>query len=535
MQSESPRREIVNVMQTDDVVELEMSDSGKSVGRNRLTIEASSREYEERYSALVSATSNKVWVANANGDIMEDVQYWEEATGQSPEVYKSWGWVRALHPDDAEWVERKWRETVRARTSIEIEYRIRLQTGEYRRICARGVPIPAERGEFRGWVGTITDVEDQRRAEDSLRKSENLMRRAFDVARLYAWEYDFQTGAVAYSDNISNLTGFDYKKVGPDLEGVMTPVHPDDRATITQKIEEAISSGRFEVDYRITYPAANQPIRWFHASGETVYDKNGAALRLIGVSQDISERREADDALRANSEQLRALSARLNSAREEEGARIARELHDELGSALTSLKWDLERLGKLNQAEDLHLESQARRKKIEGMKESIDSIINTVRRISSELRPSLLDNLGLAAAIEWQAKQFETRANIPCRFSNTLDRIELSKEQITEVFRIFKECMTNILRHAHATRVDIRIGAKEGDLIFEIEDNGIGITDAQRKSSGSLGLLGMRERATLIGGKIEIQGIENHGTVVTLSIPGSPHVYRKYAKHGTFK
>lgn len=494
----------------------------ESSSRKQTRVETRLRESVERYSTLVTATSNMVWVANAQGDIIEEIQYWENATGQSPEEYKSWNWLRALHPEDAVWVEEKWRKTVEARASIEMEYRLRMHSGEYRRISIRGVPMPTIAGEFRGWVGTIADVEDQRRAEEALRQSENLKRRAFDVANLYAWDLDLETGVVVFSENFSNLIGLDDKMVGSDLDWVLNLIHPEDREMIAQKIKDALISGKLEADYRFNDPETGQTIGWFHAVGETVYEESGNPTRLVGVAQDITLRRGAEDTLRATSEQLRALSARLNSAREEEGTRISRELHDELGSALTSLKWDLESLGKLIPAHGPELSRLARQKKIEGMNESIDAIINTVRRISSELRPSILDNLGLAAAIEWQAKQFESRTKIPCRFSSSVELIDLSKEQITAIFRIFKECLTNILRHAQATEVSVRIDGGERELLFEIEDNGIGISDAQRNGSQSLGLIGMRERALLIGGTIEIVGIENKGTKVTLSAPWIP-------------
>ena len=148
-----------------------------------------------------------------------------------------------------------------------------------------------------------------------------------------------------------------------------------------------------------------------------------------------------------------------------------------------------------------------------------DTTINTVRRISSEMRPIALDVLGLIEAIEWQARQFQVRTGIIVQLDCTLEKVDLSLEESTAVVRIFQEGLTNILRHAQATRVNIQMRQEDREFILTINDNGRGITDDEKAGQRTLGLLGMRERATLIGGKIDITGFENQGTIVTLRIP----------------
>jgi signal transduction histidine kinase len=148
-----------------------------------------------------------------------------------------------------------------------------------------------------------------------------------------------------------------------------------------------------------------------------------------------------------------------------------------------------------------------------------ETTIGTVRRISSELRPSVLDDLGLAEAIEWQAGQFQARTGITCRCDCPPEELDLSREQSTAVFRIFQEALTNIIRHAQATSVDITMKIEGGELVLKIIDNGRGITENERAGARSLGLLGMRERAHLIGGKININGVEGEGTVITVRVP----------------
>ena len=231
--------------------------------------------------------------------------------------------------------------------------------------------------------------------------------------------------------------------------------------------------------------------------------------------------RESEEQLRATTEQLRALSARLESAREEEGARIAREIHDELGSALTTLKWDLETIDReYVEAED-NADLVRIREKIAAMMQLIDATTKTMKRISGELRPSILDDIGLVEAIDWQAQQFQNRTGIICNCDCGLENVELTPEQSTAMFRIFQEALTNILRHAKATQVDVAVKQDSGKLVLTIKDNGRGISEEEKSRPESLGLLGMRERVSLIGGQIDITGVEGEGTVVTVRVPVS--------------
>jgi signal transduction histidine kinase len=237
------------------------------------------------------------------------------------------------------------------------------------------------------------------------------------------------------------------------------------------------------------------------------------------LRREIAERERAEEELRRTSDQLRALAASLTSAREAEGIRIAREIHDELGSALTSLRWELESCDKIISKSSDQLQPELLREKIAPMIKLTDATINTVRRISSELRPSILDDLGLVEAIEWQAQQFQAQTGIICHCDCALENLDLSQEKSIALFRIFQEALTNVLRHALATKVDINIEEKADEFILTTSDNGKGITESQKSDSRSLGLLGMRERAHLVGGEIEITGTEGRDTVVTVRVP----------------
>ena len=251
-----------------------------------------------------------------------------------------------------------------------------------------------------------------------------------------------------------------------------------------------------------------------------------AVLGTVIVTCTFDRLQQSRDLLHTTNEQLRALSASVSSAREAEGHRISRELHDELGSALTALKWDLEMVSNAV-SESLHrTDVEDIRRRVTAMTMIVDSMIGRVRRIAADLRPSVLDNLGLADAIEWQVQEFQARTGIPSRWSGVSGPVALTKDQSTELFRILQEALTNILRHAGATRVDVSATVESGVFTLRVQDNGRGITDEERSAVRSLGILGMRERATLIGATLDIIGAPGQGTTLILQVPG-PAAARK--------
>jgi len=199
--------------------------------------------------------------------------------------------------------------------------------------------------------------------------------------------------------------------------------------------------------------------------------------------------------------------------REEERTHIAREIHDELGQTLTALKMEVAWLGSKYRDHDLLFE------KTKSMSELIDSTIQIVKKISSDLRPVLLDDLGLVAAIEWQAEEFRKRTGIQCRVRFSPRDIAVDKALSIDIFRILQEALTNVIRHAEATKVEVCLEERDGEIVLTIEDNGRGISEEQISDTRSFGLVGMRERASFLGGKARIEGAMDKGTVVSVTFP----------------
>jgi len=223
------------------------------------------------------------------------------------------------------------------------------------------------------------------------------------------------------------------------------------------------------------------------------------------------ELHKKSERLRESEDQLRRLAAHLISVREEERAHIAREIHDELGQVLTGIKMEVGWLQK-RLKEPLLLE------KTESMSKLIDSTVQTVRKIATGLRPEMLDDMGLVAAVGWQAKEFQKRTGIRARAHLPPER-KFDFEISTAVFRIFQEILTNVARHSRATRIDIRLAASDERIELEVVDNGVGIPEVELRGRKSLGLLGMQERALLFGGEVAVSGVPGQGTRVAVSIP----------------
>lgn len=216
--------------------------------------------------------------------------------------------------------------------------------------------------------------------------------------------------------------------------------------------------------------------------------------------------------------ELRALTAHIQDIREEERKQISREIHDELGQALTNIKLDLSWVNK-NLIANKGQELENVVNKVEIMTEKIDDSINTVRKIATRLRPSILDNLGLAAAIKWQLKEFKSRTQLDCEFKNSIKNLDVSPEISTVIFRIFQESLTNIARHANAGKVEIKLRKQNGNIVLETSDDGKGFDAGVYKNSKSLGLLGMEERAAIYGGDFKVQSNTGKGTRTVLKIP----------------
>jgi signal transduction histidine kinase len=249
------------------------------------------------------------------------------------------------------------------------------------------------------------------------------------------------------------------------------------------------------------------------------------AITALLLATVVSERARGEEALREardsleervaeRTAELRELSRRIESVREEERKRIAREIHDELGQSLTALKIDLSWLAKRLPSAKRELLERA-----EGMAAAIDSTLRAMRRLATELRPSVLDELGLFDALEWQLQEFQARTDIVCTHRFQISSVPLDAARSTDVFRVLQEALTNVARHAGATRVDLAVMCEDSRFVLELRDNGRGIEAQAPGDRQSIGLVGMRERVARWGGRLDIHTAQGEGTTLRVELP----------------
>lgn len=358
-----------------------------------------------------------------------------------------------------------------------------------------------------------------RGAEVALQQSEERFRQMAESIQEIFWMRDLEKNKILYvSPSYEKIWGRSCRSLYEEPASFIESIYPEDRPQVLAAMKK-IPFELGELEYRIVHPDGS--IRWIRDRAFPIRNEKGEIYRISGVAEEITKRKRAEEELMRSRQQLRNLAARLESVREMERAWISREIHDELGQIFTSVKYEIALSRKL--AEKIGgLAAEGRSsldEKLLSALNLVEGAIKTVRRIATELRPGILDDLGLMAALEWQASEFQQRTGIDCRLRSDLQEIRLNREGATAVFRIIQEILTNIARHSGATQVQIRIKEKEGNLLLEIKDNGRGISEEEISDPKSLGLLGMRERALLLGGETRISGTPHKGTQINVKIP----------------
>ena len=404
--------------------------------------------------------------------------------------------------------------------------------------------------DFLGVV--FENVTDQRRSERALRESEERFRLLVQGVQEYGiFHLDPSGNVVSWNAGAARLMGYRAEEIVGKHISVFYPKDDVENGMPESNLAEASRAGQAEEEgWRVRKDGSRF---WANVlltalrGGQRGYaqltrdmterrereealtrakellelrvEQRAAVLTRVNeeLRVEIAERRHAEEQFKETLDQLRALAARLQSVREEERASIAREIHDELGQACTAIKMDLALIGHKITRRQTQL-----RAKIESSMRLVDDMIVTLRRIASDLRPRTLDDLGLAAALEWQGQEFEKRTGIKCHLVLPQEPLNLDPERSTAIFRIFQESLTNVTRHAQATGVEATLEIAEDQLIFRVHDNGKGFDPEEAKAKKSLGLVGMQERALLLQGEVRIEGIPGSGTTMILRIPLLP-------------
>ncbi len=470
------------------------------------------RESEERFRATFENAGVGMALVDMQGHPIKTNPALREMLGYGEEELSRMAFTEFTHPDDREldWglfgelMAGKWEK-------YEIEKRYLKKDNSMVWGLLTVSLVKSGDGRPLYGVGMVQDITERKRAETALRESDKRLRSLFENATVGIYRTTPAGQVLVANPALVKMLGYGSMEelVERNLEGKgFEPDYPREFFHARMAREGEVKG--LEAVWRKQDGTAI----FVRESARAVREEGNQILYYDGFVEDITELKRAEKERQRSFDQLRALAARLQSVREEERKRVAREIHDQLGQALTAIKIDLSSL-----VRELPRGEQQPAKRTASILKLVDESIQTVRRISTELRPGMLDDLGLAATIEWAGEDFQARTGTMCRVHVPQEDMAIDPERATAIFRILQETLTNVARHAGASKVEVRLARENGELTVEVQDNGKGIPEEKLSAGKSLGILGMRERAMLLGGELTICGLPGNGTIVRVRIP----------------
>lgn len=497
----------------------------RDISEQKRTAEELERSYE-RLDLISRASNDAVW----DWDVRTNQIWWNDA------FYRTFGfsrdfeptfdaWAQRVHPEDRDRVLQSLQQALERRSPTwSQEYRFMHANGSISYIVDRGFLVCDADGKPVRMVGSMVDVTslklaelDQRFLAEERQKLLQQLRLQFERMPIGYILVDRHFRITEWNPMCEKIFGFGRGEVlGRSPFDLIIP--PSARAYVQEFIERLKSADETltGINENLTKDGRIILCEWYDTP---LRDEHGNYAGTMAMVQDITERRQAEEALKRSTEKMRQLSAYLQSVREEERKHIAREIHDELGQELTALKMQVAYVQRALTKHNGPVNTETVSELIASLIGMTDGAIKTVRRIATELRPDVLDKVGLIDALKWQAQEFEKRTGVPCQFISRVEEWSFSDAVATALFRIFQEALTNISRHAAATRVSAQLSINQGWVELVVRDNGRGISREEIENTSSLGLLGLTERAHLLGGTAVIEGEPGKGTVVRVQIP----------------
>ncbi len=460
------------------------------------------RKKEEQYRLLVEQATDGIFIADNNGKFQVVNSSGCKMSQFSREELERMTIFDLADPEELKTNPFRFEE-MRTETGARVERKMKRKDG-----VLIDIEVNAKFLSDGRFLAFIRDITQRKKAEHDILKAMMLAEKLIDSLPGVFYFYDERGRFIRWNTQFEEVSGYSSEEI--------TQMHPtdfyapEDRAYIADRIKGVFEKGVNDAEVPF-YTKDGKKVPYYFKAVRIMYEGKPC---LLGNGIDISESKKAESSLQDSYTQIRSLTEHLQRIREEERAHIAREIHDELGQQLTVLKMDVSWL-----ARHQDLQRPEIKEKLHSLTSLIDGTVNTVRRISSELRPSILDDLGLVAAIDWHLNQFETRSGIKTTLKEPVTDVVLSEDKKTGIFRIFQESLTNVARHAAAKTVTVDLSHSNGDIILKIIDDGKGFDKLRLGERRTLGILGMEERTTMMGGTYDIHSVPGKGTEVIVTIP----------------
>jgi PAS domain S-box-containing protein len=508
----------------------------------RTKLENARNNSEAKFRTLLDVLPHIIWSNAADGTAEYFNHRWFEYTGLTLDESVGLGWQRVVHPDDAPTSVLRWQRALALGQIFDTEYRLRRSDGVYRWHICRNIPLQDRNGRVNGWLGTATDIQDLKMAEEALRESEERFRFLVEGTRDYAmFLTDPQRRIIHWNNGAERIFGYTRQEIiGTSADIIFTP---EDIAGGEPAKEAMTALATGSANDKRWHLRADGSRFWADGVMTRLDDASGNLRGFAKIARDETRERQAEQALEQAhrdlqqahevleqrvAERTREL-AELNSERQEllqqilttqeqERRRISRELHDQLGQQLTALTLRLNLL-------ERELTDQPRLlQAVRSLADLLAQTSETVRSLALQLRPPALDLVGLSETLRNYVQDWGNRFNLNVHYQSLgMDSVRLPETVEIVIYRIVQEALTNVLRHARATQVSVLLDRRENQVVVIIEDNGIGFDVARAQelavSQRSLGLLSMRERASLVRGTLEIESLPDVGTTVFVHIP----------------
>ena len=457
----------------------------------------------ERFNLVAKATNDALWDWNIKEDKLWCNESYYTMTGINPGMQISFNdFAGLLIEEDQKRIIANYEHAVKNKsTYISEEFSIRKKDNNIYKIYNRAYIVYDDLGNPIRMLGAMQDITLRKKIQDQILFEKDLSDTVINSLPGVFYMFNENLQFLRWNKNLLKITGYTAEEMTQFNPVNFVPDEQQER--VAGKIANVFKIGEDDVEADLL-TKNNQRIPYFFTGMAINY--NGQHC-MMGVGIDISEKKNSQ-------EELRRLTTYLQNIREEERGRIAREIHDDLGQQLTGLKMEMSWLSKKIDPENIELKT-----KVSESIQLIDEAVKSVRRIATQLRPSILDDLGLVAALEWLSEEFEKRYNVKTNFSSNIHTGNINADTSIALFRIYQESLTNVLRHSKATEINASLSLKNNNIDLLIVDNGIGFDTGKVNTLNTLGILGIKERTNLMGGSFNIESKKGEGTSVLISVP----------------